>query len=148
MSHTSTVRHVLISSIPALREAAKELNSSGVPCALVENAKPRAYFSTQEGMGVAPYVLQLGAGCPYDVGFYPTQDGKGYEARTDLFMGHVGKLLGVAGGGVDAQQQLGRLYQLYAVHAATAVARAKGHMVSRRVKPDGTIALEVTGPGL
>lgn len=150
MSHTATVKHVVISSIQALRDAVKELNTSGVQCTLVENAKPRAYFANQQGMEVAPLVLQLGNGCPYDVGFYPTPDGKGYEARTDFYAGHVAKLLGAQGSNASSPgaQQLGKLFQLYAVHAASAVARAKGHMVSRRVKPDGTIALEVTGPGL
>lgn len=150
MSHTATVKHVLISSISALREAVKELNTLGVKCSLVENAQPRAYFSNQSGMGTAPFVLSLGNGCPYDVGFYPTHDGKGYEARTDFYQGHVAKLLGVNGSDARSpgEQQLGKLFQLYAVHAASAVARAKGHMVSRRVKPDGTITLEVTGPGL
>ena len=43
---------------------------------------------------------------------------------------------------------MGKLFQLYGVHAAMEAARRKGHMVRRINREDGRVALEVTGPGL
>lgn len=148
MSHTSAIKAIQIQSISALRSAITELNTTGVGLTLIENAVPRAYFANQQGMGKADYVVQL-SNCPYDIGLYKNEQG-GYEARTDFFAGHVAKVLGAACTKPEnrEQAQMGKLFQMYAIHAATEVARRKGHSVRRITKADGTVQLEVTGAGL
>lgn len=147
MSHTSTVRAIKIQSVSALRAAIAELAQGGVACSLVENEIPRAYFANQHGMGKADFVVKL-AKAQYDIGLYKTDEG--YEARTDFYGGSVAKELGGVATSPETreQAQMGKLFQMYGVHAATEAARRKGHMVRRIVKPNGTIALEVTGAGL
>lgn len=148
MSHTSTVKSIKIQSVTALRAAVAELAQSGVRCSLVENAVPRAFYDNQAGMGKADFVVKLDA-AKYDIGLYKTADGS-YEARTDFFGGSVAQSLGAPASCPETreQAQMGKLFQMYGVHAATEAARKKGHMVRRVNKQDGTIALEVTGPGL
>jgi hypothetical protein len=146
MSHTTTIKAIKIQSITALRMAVEDLNARGTTCTLVENAKPRAYFEDQQGMGIAPYVLKL-QGASYDIGFYLNEDGS-YEARTDFFGGDIEKMLGAKAGDASRAEQarMGKLYQLYGVAAATEAARRKGHMVRRiENKETGEIKLEVTG---
>lgn len=146
MSHTTTIRAIKITSISALRAAISDLNASGVACTLVENATPRAYFKEQQGMGVAPYVLQMTAS-RYDIGFYLAQDGS-YEARTDFWGKDIENLLGAKAGDSTRtdQAKMGKLYQLYGVNAATEAARKRGHAVRRITNAeDGTIKLEITG---
>ena len=148
MSHTATVKSIKIQSITALRAAVQELAASGIRCSLIENAKPRAYYANQEGMGMADFVIKLDD-CPYDVGLYKTKDGS-YEARTDWFMGRVQNVLGAPARSADTadQAKLGKLFQTYGIHAATEAAKKKGLMVRRTTKADGTVALELTGPSL
>lgn len=146
MSHTSTINSIAITDQAALRSAIIELKQRGVNCELLENATPRAYYDTQDGMGQAPLVMKLNDS-PYDVGFYPRADGQeGFEARTDFFSGHVERVLGApAGEGENREQaKMGKLYQMYAVHAATNKAVMQGYSVSRNEKADGTIQLQVT----
>lgn len=149
MSHTSTVKSIKIQSITALRAALAELHASGVQCSLVEGGTPRAYFTNQDGMGKADYVIAL-PGATYDIGLYKTQDGNGYEARTDFFGGSIERLIGCKASSPESQQQarMGKLFQLYGVHAATEAARRKGHTVRRIAGADGKIKLEITGAGL
>jgi hypothetical protein len=99
-------------------------------------------------MELAPYVVKL-ADCPYDVGLYKQADGS-YEARTDFFAGHIERLLGTKARTPEAAEQakLGRLFQMYGVHAATEAAKKKGLMVQRVTKTDGTLTLVLTGPSL
>ena len=148
MSHTATVKSIQIVSITALRAAINELNSTGVSCQLLENAVPRAFYPDQLGMGKADYVLSL-KNSKYDVGFYKTDKGT-YEARTDFYNGQIEGCLGAVASSPEtaAQAKMGKLFQLYGVHAATEAARKKGHMVRRITKSDGVIALEVSGPNL
>lgn len=143
MSHTTTIESVTISDIYALKSAVAELKQNGINCELIENATPRAYYNNQSGLEEAPYVLKL-EDCQYDVGFYKRQDGS-YEARADFWAGHVEKVLGSpAREGESADQaRLGKLYQTYAVHAATRKAIEQGYSVNRVVKDDGTIQLVV-----
>lgn len=147
MSHTATVKSIKIQSVTALRAAVAEMAASGIKCSLIENATPRAYFANQAGMGKADFVLKLDDS-PYDVGLYKTDDG--YEARTDFFAGHINKVIGGVCRNPDAreQAQMGKLFQMYGVAAATEAARKKGHMVRQIARQDGTIALEITGAGL
>lgn len=148
MSHTSSITAIKITSIPALQAAVAELNSSGVPCSLVANAKPRAFFENQQGMGNAEYVLKLDK-AKYDIGLYKQEDGS-YQARTDFWGGSVEGCLGSKASKPENAEQakMGRLFQLYGVHAATLEARRKGLSVRRITKPDGLIQLELTGASL
>lgn len=146
MSHTTEISAIVFSDMAALAGAVAELQKMGVKCALERNATPRAFFQNQKGMEAADYVLRL-ADCPYDIGFYKTENGRGYSARTDLWGGHVQRVLGVnARPGETAEQAaLGKLNQMYGVHAATREAARKGYRVQRINKEDGTIALKMTG---
>jgi hypothetical protein len=130
----------------ALGAAVKELNAAGVACSLQKGGTPRAFYSNQEGMGAADYVIKLDQS-KYDIGLYYNKDKKGYEARTDLFGGYVAKVIGAQARPGESEQQaaLGRLYQGYGVHAATRAAVKNGYTVRRIVKDDGTIALHMTG---
>lgn len=151
MSHTSTIKAIKIVSISALRSAVEELASSGVKCSLLENATPRAYSRGQAGMGKADFVLKLDD-CPYDVGFYKQGEGKDqhYEARTDFWQGHVARILGAPASKAEnaEQAQMGKLFQKYAINAATEEARRKGLQVRRQTGDDGSIKLVLTGASL
>lgn len=148
MSHTSSITAVKITSIPALQAAVAELNSVGVKCSLVQNETPRAFYANQEGLGKADYVLRL-TDAKYDIGLYRQDDGT-YQARTDFWGGSVEKCLGAAASKPENAEQarMGRLFQLYGVHAATMEARRKGLSVRRITKPNGLIQLELTGASL
>ena len=148
MSHTSTIKGVTIRDVHALRAACNELkNKQGVNLTLAENVTPRAYYSNgrQQGMEQpAPFVIQLHNG-RYDVGLYKTEDGKGYEARCDLWGGDISKDLGVTDSKCTDQNQraLGKLYNLYSVHAAMRAAAAQGQQVERLDRADGSVQLMV-----
>lgn len=148
MSHTAAIKAITIVSITALRSAIEELRQTGVNIVLTENATPRAYFANQAGMGKADFVVGLPS-CPYDIGLYKKEEG-GYEARTDFYMGHISGQLGARASSPETreQAQMGKLFQMYGIHATIEQARRKGHMVNRRQKEDGTVLLELTGPNL
>lgn len=148
MSHTASVKSIQITSITALQAAINELVSQGIRCSLQTGGNPRAFYENQQGMGPADYVVKLET-CPYDIGLYKTENGS-YEARTDFWAGHVEKVLGAKASTPESSMQakMGKLFQMYGIHAATEAARRKGHMVRRINQQDGTVALEVTGPGL
>lgn len=148
MSHTTSISAVKISSIEALRAAVAELNMNGIRCELKANETPRAYYSEQSGLGRADYVLRM-ENSRYDVGFYRQEDDT-YEARADFWASEISRELGsrtVAPERRD-QAQIGKLLQLYAVHAATEAARRKGLSVRRIPAQDGKIKLELTGANL
>ena len=147
MSHTSTISGVQIVSISALTAAVAELNKAGVKCELIKGGTPRAFYANQENLGPADYIVKL-ADAPYDIGLY--KNGDAFEARTDFWGGHVERCLGgraTTEARAD-QAKMGRLFQLYAVHAATEKARRQGHSVRRVVQPSGKIILEITGSNL
>lgn len=145
MSHTSTVKSIAITNIAALRAAVDELAKSGIKISLIEKATPRAYFSNQAGMGLADYVVQI-PDAKYDIGLYKKDDGS-YEARTDFYGGTVERVLGATPTSKEAEGQakMGKLFQMYGVHAATMAARAKGYMVRRQAGENQQIKLVVTG---
>lgn len=152
MSHTASIKSIKIQSVAALRAAVEELNRTGTKMSLVPNAQPRSYYSAhgmeQAGMGKADFVIKLD-GAAYDIGLYKQTDGS-FEARTDFWMGSVEKVLGATARTPEnvEQAKMGKLLQMYGIHAATETARRQGHMVRRINKADGTIALEVTGANL
>lgn len=139
MSHTATIKGVEITDVKALEAAVRDLNKAGVPCELIANATPRAYYHGQEGLGKADFVLKL-HNSKYDVGLY--KSGKNYEARTDFWQKHVENQLGVQDDKVDPNQaKLGKLYQLYAVNATERSLTMKGISSRRIVKDNGTVQL-------
>ena len=144
MSHTTAITAVVISDVNALQAAINELASEGVKCSLLENCKPRAYSSGQEGMGTAPYVVKLND-ATYDVGLYDNGDG-GFEARTDFWNGSVEKVLGVETNVNEEREQarLGKLFQRYAVCATENHAALNGYSTTRSQKEDGTLQLVMT----
>ena len=144
MSHTAVVKAIAIQSIAALNAAIAELNKTGVQCTLTPNATPRAYYSNQTGMGPADYVIGL-KNSRYDIGLYKTDNG--YEARTDFWGGDVEKVLGAAASSPEKRDQarMGKLFQLYGVHAAMEEARRKGLMARRQTGSDGKEQVIVTG---
>jgi hypothetical protein len=146
MSHTTEINNIVFADIEALKAAVNELNSKGIKCTLVKGGTPRAYYQNQQGMGAADYTLQLD-GSPYDIGFYTDKEKKGLVARTDLFMGHVARVLGAqaSAGESQAQAALGQLYQTYAIHAATRKAVQQGMSVKRVNNADGSVRLVVGG---
>lgn len=139
MSHTSTVDAIVVTDVEALKCAVRELNSAGVKCSILENATPRAFYATQNGMGEAPYVIKLDD-AKYDVGVYKRDDNTGYEFRTDFYGGSVQAVLGAAGG---PPNNLGKLCQMYAVHAVTRKAAQQGMSVSRVSNSNGGIKLVI-----
>lgn len=145
MSHTTAIKSVLFVDQQALRAAIDELKNRGVNCELLENATPRAYYSDQEGMGLARFVIKLND-AKYDVGLYDSKEGKGMEARTDLYGGSVAKVLGVnpAKGESKEQAALGKLYSTYATHATMAEAARNGYAVQRIDNPDGSVQLRLS----
>ncbi len=148
MSHTSEVSGIVFMDIEALRSAVNELKTKGIKCSLVANSVPRAFYPNQTGLGLAPWVLKLDDS-PYDVGFYQDGKAKGYTARTDLWGGHVSRILGSTApaktGENPTQVALGRLFQTYAVHAATRKAVQQGMTVKRIDAPDGGVRLVIGG---
>lgn len=146
MSHTTTVNNVEIKDVGALMAAVDELKANGINCDLLENQIPRAFYQTQAGMTeAAPYTLKL-RDSRYDVGFYPNAQGV-YEARCDLWGGDIAKQLGVTPTeGIPSEQAaLGKLFNLYSVHAVTRKAAQQGYRVQRSNAADGSVQLNITG---
>lgn len=146
MSHTTTIDAIAIVDIEALKAAVAELAQAGMKISLQTGGKPRAYFPDQKGMGEAAYVIKL-ADAKYDIGVYKGEKGA-YELRTDFWAGSVEKVLGAPASSAEKRDQarLGKLYQMYGVHAATRQARKQGYPVRRAVAADGTIKLEMEVP--
>ena len=144
MSHTTEIADIIFTDITALTAAVNELAGKGIKCALVKGGTPRAFYQNQQGLGPADYVLQL-QDCPYDIGFYQDAAKKGMVARTDLFNGRVASVLGspVTGKENPAQAAMGKLYQTYAIHAATRKAVQQGMSVKRVNNADGSVRLVV-----
>ncbi len=140
MSHTTEIKDIVFSDIDALKAAVADLNKMGVKCSLKEKATPRMYSRGQ--LPEAPYVLHLD-NAAYDIGFYYDKAMGGYIAKTDFFGGTVAAQLGAKISGKESQNQgyMGKLYQSYAVNAATRQAVRQGYSVRRVTKPDGSIQL-------
>lgn len=128
MSHTTTISQVPIKDSNALREAAKDLQKEGVPCTLVENAKPRMYYSHQEEK--CDFVLKLEK-ASYDIGFRKNPDGS-YSPFTDLFGGSVAaqlcakKMPPPKNTQEQHQHAIGRLMAHYSKHATINTGKKAG----------------------
>ncbi|MCK5307055.1 MAG: hypothetical protein KAJ73_00450 [Zetaproteobacteria bacterium] len=145
MSHTTTIGTILFADIGALQGAIKELKSQGIQCKLLENAAPRAYSANQSGMGKAPYVVNL-PNADYDIGLYPSESGEGLEPRTDFYRGSVQRELGaehVKPGEDTEQAKIGKLVQMYAIHAAERKAVQQGMQVTRVPTDNGGLQLKI-----
>jgi hypothetical protein len=139
------VKSIAITSVEALQAAINELNTLGVKCSLVANATPRAFYSNQQGLGKADYVIKLD-NSRYDVGLYKNAEG-GYEVRTDFWGEDVKNQLGAVASapGKAEQAKLGKLFQAYGIHAAMQEARRKGLQASRQKGADGKEQVIITG---
>jgi hypothetical protein len=137
MSHTTVINNIEVTDVNALRQAVQELKSKGVDCSLIENAIPRAFYANQAGMSDKADIVVKDNSGPYDIGFYRRGDGKGYEMRMDTYGGSIGKSFGTS------ESPVGKLMQLYGVHAATRKAVQQGYSVRRKELDDGTIKLFV-----
>lgn len=144
MSHNTTIDEIVFTDIDALKMAVTDLNKLGIKSSLIENAVPRAYSHGQ--LKQAPYVLKLENG-QYDVGFYYDKAKKGYVAMADFYAGYVADQLGAKTGKGEsaAQGQMGKLFNAYAVNAATRQAIRQGYSVRRVNKQDGGVQLIMTG---
>lgn len=144
MSHTSTIDSVVIADETIIAAAVKELQAQGIRCDLLTDAKPRAYYDDQKGMGKADMVISLPT-AKYDVGVYKKADGVGYELRTDFYGGSVAKVLGVASNdpAESGQKQLGKFYQAYGIAATTKEALRKGYSLQRVNNADGSVQLRI-----
>lgn len=142
MSHTTRINSIMMVDETAIKNAIRLLKAEGVKCDLLENAVPRAYYSSQAGMGQAEFVVKL-HDAEYDVGLYKGDNG--YEARTDFYRGSVERVLGVKSEeGVDINQaRLGKLYQAYAVEATKRAAIQKGYNVNLSKTANGGIQLQI-----
>ena len=137
MSHTTTLKGVVIKDVAALRAAVAELIVNGVNCELLENARPRMYYATQ--LSNCDYVLNL-KDSQYDVGFDKQQDGS-YVPVFDEWSNHVSSKLGAScplpttkeG---KAQHQIGKLLQSYQKHVAINAAVMAGYSVESAVYDD------------
>jgi hypothetical protein len=149
VSHTTTIKSIVINSKEALVAAVRELNQQGIICNLKENSVPRAYYKGQTGMEKADLVLTL-TQAPYDIGLYKQTNGE-YELRTDFWGGHVEKLLSSHASSEDrtpetkVQAKLGKLYQSYAANAAEIAAQNQGYQTQRVNAKDGSMQIVVTG---
>jgi hypothetical protein len=150
MSHTTTLKAVVIRDVTALRQAVDELRDSGTDCVLLENAKPRMYFGNQHGE--CDYVLRLN-NSQYDVGFDRQADGT-YVPVFDEWQSIVAKQLGAdvnvcpvpTSKEGKAQHQIGRFFQSYSKHAAINAAVSQGYMIeSSSVDDDGNVHLTLAG---
>lgn len=144
MSHTSSIKSVKVTKIEAIRAAIEELAANGKQIRLEEGGTPRAYYSNQQGMGPADYVIRL-PNAQYDIGLYRQQDGS-FDLRTDLFGGSVHRELGAShtGAGVSREQAaIGQFFQMYNLHLASQTAKAKGWTSRRVTGKDGAIKLEI-----
>lgn len=146
MSHTTTLKAVVIRDVTALRMAVDELKSNGINCDLIENAKPRMYFNNQHS--ACDYVLRLNDS-KYDVGFDRQADGT-YVPVFDEWQNIVAKQLGAdvnvcpipTSKEGKAQHQIGRFFQSYSKHAAVNAAVSQGYMVeSSTVDDEGNVHL-------
>ena len=145
MSHTTSIKGIKIVDIRALESAINELAKGGMKISLQKGGTPRAYYQNQSGMGQADYVVKL-PDAAYDIGLYKQDDGS-YEPRTDFFAGSVEKLLGAKASKPENRDQarLGKLLQLYGIHAATEKAKKQGYTVRRQEGKDGEIKLVIAG---
>lgn len=136
MSHTTTLKSIVIRDVAAIEAAVAELKAKGVDIDLVRDVAPRMYYPDQlrkdTGKATADYVLRLNGG-QYDVALVKQEDGT-FAPVFDTWAGHVSRQLGAAcplPGTEEGriQHAIGRFAQEYARFAATNAAVAQGYMI-------------------
>jgi len=147
MSHTSSIKGMVMTDINALKAAVADLASQGIKVSIIPDATPRAYYTDQKGLGRADFVIKL-ADAPYDVGIYATKTADGrttYEARTDFWGQHVERILGVpcSDAALRDQSKLGKLFQAYGVQTTMNALRAQGKTPVRQRDAAGNEKLTI-----
>jgi hypothetical protein len=133
MSHTSTIKSVPIRDLSAFRQALTELETNrGIKTSIVENVKPKLYFSHQsDTVGVLPYVVKI-EGCPYDIGLKQNEDNS-YDIVTDIYNDSVRNKVGTPQScrlqATEEEKAVGMLMQEYAKFATINTAVSQGYMV-------------------
>jgi hypothetical protein len=134
MSHITRIK-TIITDIPALAEAAKELGLQ-----LHQGVETYKWFGSSTGpipegftvsdLGKCEHVIRL-PGCEYEIGVAKLPGSKASKPAYTLLYDHwgPGQKLHTACG-----NNLSKLVQLYGVHAATRAARNKGYTVTRQQK--------------
>ena len=149
MSHTTTLKGMKIKDAKAMRDAVAGLKRSGINCELLENAKPRMYYSNQEGK--CDFVLRLNDG-NYDVGFKFDEKAGEYVAVLDTWNGYVANVIGADRATCPipntpegrTQHAMGRFLQEYGLHAAINAATEDGMIVEGYSKDEkGNYQLEL-----
>ncbi len=150
MSHTTTIKSVVIRDVAALKKTVLDLQSKGVKCSLVENAVPAMYYNNQ--VGKCEYVLRLDdalyAGKRYDIGFQKQADGTYATVFDDwgrAISGQVGAACPMPNTPEGkAQHIIGQLLQGYAVNAAINAAVSQGYVVEgHTTDADGNVHLNI-----
>ena len=141
MSHVTTIS-IEIKDLKALKSAAEELGAQWI-----ENKTTYEWWGhsvgdypipagmTKEDLGKCDHVIRV-PGVEYEIGVVKKADGK-YTLAYD-FYGKGQGLLQKFGQGCS------KLSQMYAVHAATRAAKAKGLLVQRKSLDNGGIKLLVS----
>lgn len=147
MSHTTTLKSVVVRDTQALRSAVTKLQGQGIRCSLQENVVPRMYYQNQHT--ACAFVVKLDD-CKYDVGFDKQTDGT-YAPVFDEWAGHIGKVIGVdtplgATEETKTEAAIGKLMQAYSEHATINAATAQGYFVeSATTDAEGNIHLTLGG---
>ncbi len=147
MSHTTTLKSVIIRDVTALRQASDFLSQNGVNCELKENAAPRMYYGGQQDQ--CDFVLKLKDG-RYDVGFAKQEDGT-LSPVFDQWNDYVANELGASCPMPDtpegrAQHNIGKFFQQYSKFAAMNAAAVQGYTVETSdVDQEGNINLVLAG---
>jgi ABC-type sugar transport system substrate-binding protein len=149
MSHTTSLRAIVITDEKAIRAAVARLQRQGIPVSLLERVVPRAFFQNQKGMDTpADFVVRCDA-ARYDIGLY--KENGAYDARTDLWQGHVASVFGNPTTSTDpairAAAAIGKFTQAYGIEAARADAVRRGLSV-REVQDGAKVKLVLTGATL
>lgn len=150
MSHTTTLKALVIRDTKALFAAVKALQEKGVNCSLVEDTKPRMYYNNQHGK--CAYVLKL-HDAQYDVGFDLQKDGT-YVPVLDDWGNHVRRAIGASEQFCPladqktpqgrAQHAIGQFMQQYGLHAAMNAAMDQGYTVAgHSFDNNGNVQLEL-----
>jgi hypothetical protein len=133
MSHTTTIKKVLIKDTNALESAVKNLQEQGIKCELVRDQVPKMYYPSQEKeIGKCDYVLKID-GSKYDVGFKKDADGN-YFPVFDEWANNIGSKVGAScpmpnSKEGQSQHAIGKLMQEYGKEAAINAATNDGYHI-------------------
>ena len=146
MSHTSTIKSLVIKDESALRAAITELQQKGVAVELRENVSPRMYYANQQAPCALVAYMKNGS---YDVGFNLQKDGT-YSMVMDPWSDHLSRHIGAACPLPSTKEgkelhAIGQLTQCYSKHAAINAATADGFIVdSCELDEEGNIQLTLS----